>query len=102
MKIRLDRIISIATLVASLGAVVLVLKKPAPVAQPQTPAAIAVLRESGFASASARRIAQRLLGSAAAAPSGRWAGPVLAESSSPSDRQPDPGVGAPTHPECPG
>jgi hypothetical protein len=41
MKIKLDRIISIATLVASLAAIVLVLKKPAPVAQPQTPAAIA-------------------------------------------------------------
>jgi hypothetical protein len=42
MKLKLDRIISIATLVASLVAVVLVLKKPAPVAHPQTPAAIAV------------------------------------------------------------
>ena len=40
-KLKLDRIISIATLVASLVAIVLVLKKPAPVAQPQTPAAIA-------------------------------------------------------------
>jgi hypothetical protein len=46
MKIRLDRIISIATLVASLGAIVLVLKKPAPVAQPQTPAAIAANAQS--------------------------------------------------------
>jgi hypothetical protein len=41
MKIKLDRIISIATLVASLVAVILVLKKPAPVAKPQPPAAIA-------------------------------------------------------------
>jgi hypothetical protein len=40
MKIKLDRIISIATLAASLVAIILVLKKPAPVAQPQTPAAI--------------------------------------------------------------
>jgi len=39
-KIKIDRIISIATLVASLVAIVLVLKKPAPVAQPQAPAAI--------------------------------------------------------------
>jgi hypothetical protein len=46
MKIKLDRIISIATLVASLGAIVLVLKKPAPVAQPQTPAAIAANAQS--------------------------------------------------------
>jgi hypothetical protein len=46
MKIKLDRIISIATLVASLVAIVLVLKKPAPVAQPQTPAAIAAHAQS--------------------------------------------------------
>ena len=46
MKIKLDRIISIATLVASLVAIVLVLKKPAPVAQPQTPAAIAANAQS--------------------------------------------------------
>jgi hypothetical protein len=41
MKFKLDRIISIATLVASLVAIVLVLKRPAPVAQRQVPAAIA-------------------------------------------------------------
>ena len=41
MKLKLDRIISIATLLASLVAIVLVLKKPAPVAQRQAPAAIA-------------------------------------------------------------
>jgi hypothetical protein len=41
MKFKLDRIISIATLAASLVAIVLVLKRPAPVAQPQPPAAIA-------------------------------------------------------------
>ncbi len=46
MKIKLDRIISIATLVASCVAIVLVLKKPAPVAQPQTPAAIAANAQS--------------------------------------------------------
>jgi len=46
MKIKLDRMISIATLVASLGAIVLVLKKPAPVAAPQTPAAIAANAQS--------------------------------------------------------
>jgi hypothetical protein len=40
-KFKLDRIISIATLVASLVAIVLVLKKPAPVAHPLAPAAIA-------------------------------------------------------------
>lgn len=42
MKLKIDRIISIATLIASLVAVFLVLKKPAPVARPQSPAAIAV------------------------------------------------------------
>ncbi len=41
MKIKFDRIVSIATLVASLVAIVLVLKRPAPVAHPQAPAAIA-------------------------------------------------------------
>jgi hypothetical protein len=35
MKLKLDRIISLATLVASVVAIVLVLKRPAPVAQPQ-------------------------------------------------------------------
>jgi len=41
MNLKLDRIISIATLLASLVAIVLVLKKPAPVAQPQASGAIA-------------------------------------------------------------
>ena len=41
MKLKLDRIISVATLIASLVAIILVLKKPAPVAQPQAPAAVA-------------------------------------------------------------
>lgn len=40
-KFKIDRIISIATLVASLIAIILVLKKPAPVAKSQAPAAIA-------------------------------------------------------------
>lgn len=40
-KLKLDRIISIATLVASLVAIVLVLKRPAPVAHSQAAAAIA-------------------------------------------------------------
>jgi len=41
MKLSFNRILSIATLLASLVAIVLLLKKPAPVAQPQAPAAIA-------------------------------------------------------------
>jgi hypothetical protein len=40
-KLKIDRIISIATLVASLVAIVLVLKKPSPIAPSQAPAAIA-------------------------------------------------------------
>jgi hypothetical protein len=46
MKLKIDRIISIATLVASLAAIFLVLKKPAPVAQKQSPAAIAANAQS--------------------------------------------------------
>lgn len=43
---KIDRIISLATLGASLIAIVLVLKRPAPVAHPQTPAAIAANAQS--------------------------------------------------------
>ena len=46
MKIKLDRVISIATLVVSLVAVVLVLKRPASVAAPQPSAVIAANAES--------------------------------------------------------
>jgi hypothetical protein len=46
IHMKIDRIISIATLGASLVAVVLVLKKPAPVAHPQTPAAVAANAQS--------------------------------------------------------
>ncbi len=46
MNLKLDRIISVATLAASLVAVILVLKKPAPVAQPQAPAAVAAHAQS--------------------------------------------------------
>jgi hypothetical protein len=42
MKIKLNRMISLATLVASLTAICLVLKKPVPVVGPQAPAAVAV------------------------------------------------------------
>ena len=46
MRIKLRNIIRITVLVTSAVALVLVLKKPAPVAQPQTPAAIAAHAES--------------------------------------------------------
>lgn len=45
MKLKLDRIISIATLVAAVAAIVLVLKKPAPVSQPQ-PSTMIVERDA--------------------------------------------------------
>jgi hypothetical protein len=46
MKWKLDRVISVATLVVSLAALFLVLKRPQPVAQPQSPAAAAANVES--------------------------------------------------------
>lgn len=46
MKWKLDRIISVATLVTSVAALVLVLKKPVPVAPAQSPAAAAANVES--------------------------------------------------------
>ena len=46
MKLKLNRILSIATLLASLIAIVLVLKRPAPVAQHQAAAAIAANAQS--------------------------------------------------------
>lgn len=45
-KWKLDRVISIATLVTSVAALVLVLKRPAPVATPQTPAQLAANAQS--------------------------------------------------------
>ncbi len=45
-KWKIDRIISIATLVTSIAALVLVLKKPAPVATPQSPAQAAANAQS--------------------------------------------------------
>ena len=45
-KLKIDRVISIATLLASVVAIVLVLKKPAPVALPQPAAAIAAHAQS--------------------------------------------------------
>src|SRR5216683_925913 len=46
MKIKLWTIIRIATLLVSVVTLVMVLKKPAPVAQPQTPAAVAANAQS--------------------------------------------------------
>jgi hypothetical protein len=46
MKFKLDRIISVATLLASVIAIILVLKKPVPVAQPLAPAEVAVHAQS--------------------------------------------------------
>lgn len=46
MKVKLDRIISVATLTASVAALALVLKKPQPVATPMPPAAVAANAQS--------------------------------------------------------
>jgi hypothetical protein len=46
VKFKIDRMISVATLVVSLAALFLVLKKPQPVASPQTPAAVAANAQS--------------------------------------------------------
>src|SRR5882762_2690959 len=46
MKVKLDRIISIATLTASVAALVLVLHKPPPLAPPLAPTAIAAHAQS--------------------------------------------------------
>ncbi|MGD0757952.1 MAG: hypothetical protein ABR921_03520 [Candidatus Sulfotelmatobacter sp.] len=46
MKFKLDRIISVATLMASVVAIILVLRKPAPVAPTQAPAAVAAHAQS--------------------------------------------------------
>ena len=46
MKIKLDRIISIATLTASVAALALVLKKPTPVAEPLPPPTVAANAQS--------------------------------------------------------
>src|SRR5215472_13289160 len=45
-KWKIDRIISIATLITSVVALILVLKKPQPVATPQAPAALAANTQS--------------------------------------------------------
>ncbi len=75
MKFKLDRIISIATLVASLIAIVLVLKKPAPVAQPQAPAAIAEHAQSfDRKMAEFEQATQQSTSSAASSPSNPEAG----------------------------
>ena len=75
MKFKLDRIISIATLVASLIAIILVLKKPAPVAQPQAPAAIAEHAQSfDRKMAEFEQATQQSMSSAASSPSNSEAG----------------------------
>jgi len=57
-KIRLGRILSIATLLISVAALVLAFKKPQPVASPQTPAAIAAHAQSFQAKVSQLQQAQ--------------------------------------------
>src|SRR5258708_11598417 len=79
-KFRLDRIISIATLVASLIAIYLVLKKPAPVAQAQAAAKVEA-NEQSFD----QKMAQLEQASQQSQPSGTSAGtmqPVAAQAAS--------------------
>jgi hypothetical protein len=52
MQIKLDRIISIATLAALIVAVVLLIKKPAPMAQPQAPTVVTSAQSSNAGSIS--------------------------------------------------
>lgn len=59
MKLKLDRIISLATLIASLIAIVLVLKRPAPVAQPQ-PATVIVERTASEQTSAAQLKTEQL------------------------------------------
>ena len=59
MKIQLDRVISIATLLAAVVAITLVLKKTAPVVQqPQTPAGVAASAQSFNAGSISRKMDQ--------------------------------------------
>jgi hypothetical protein len=62
-KIRLGRILSVATLLISVVALVLALRKPQPVASPQTPAAIAANAQSFQAKVSQLEQAQGQTGS---------------------------------------
>ena len=83
MKLKLDRIISIATLFAALLAIVLVLKRPAPVVQVQAPAATV-----DHAQPSAQQMGQleQAVQQALPASSGNYAAPQ-AQSQTPSPNQ---------------
>ncbi len=59
MRSLLDRIVSVLTLVALVVAVVLVVKKPAPVTQPQAPAGIAASTQPISPSTNAQSFSQR-------------------------------------------
>lgn len=83
MKFKLDRIISIATLLASLAAIILVLKKPVPVAQPQAPADVAAHAQSFDQKVSQFQQAAQAQGNGGAGAVGSQA-PSTASSSTPS------------------
>ncbi|MFZ0197797.1 MAG: hypothetical protein WB523_23990 [Candidatus Sulfotelmatobacter sp.] len=86
MKIKLDRIISIATLVASLVAIVLALRKPVPVAHPQTPAAIAANAQSfGQKMEQFQQATQQTVSPQQAAPASRVNDQTAASQSQPAD-----------------
>jgi len=95
MKFKIDRIISIATLVASMVAIVLVLKRPAPVAQPQAPAAVTEHAQSPDLDSPNQRMAQsepskqQALSSPSMAPAQPAASPASSSSSSSSAAAPN-------------
>ncbi len=79
MKIKFDRIVSIATLVAALVAIILVLKKPAPVAAPaQAPAAIAEHAATNDQGATSNRPAEQPYSSGGAYTPSASSAPVTA------------------------
>ena len=96
MKLRIDRIISIATLLASLVAITLVLRRPAPVTAPQAPAAAIVPAPSTNLGAAVRVQSQQSSsspsGSAALAPAATVAAAQPATGPTQSNAKPDAGI----------
>ncbi|MGA9979686.1 MAG: hypothetical protein WBQ08_13775 [Candidatus Sulfotelmatobacter sp.] len=83
MKLKLDRIISIATLVASVIAIILVLRKPAPVAQTQAPEAVAAHAQSFDQKVSQfQQAAQQSAGNGGSESTPSQTGPAASSSSS--------------------
>src|SRR3984957_12207639 len=83
MKFKLDRVISVATLTASVIAIILVLRKPAPVAPTQAPAAVAAHAQSFDQKVSQfEQTAQQSAGNGAPDATSSQTGPTASSSSS--------------------